>query len=300
LSRIVKDPSALQAEEFRQLQPDRQAFVLEVASHYLRYLSISNDTHATQYKEKNRAVLIARSELKVRAGEVSIAPISGPPEQGHATRRLGIGAGWRQDEFFEEINFRPAYHDLLDPEPGYNPDAQIQFMDIKLRHYEKHDQYRLERLTLLDILSLSPMDTLFTRPSWKVSTRFETVRREGCRYCGNFNFNVGPGAALETRWIRREVFFAFAELDANYSHAYDENHRVGGGGTAGLLADLTERWRILLSASYLRYPLGEKSDNTKFSFQQRYTISKNFAMRLEFNHFERRDNEVLMTMQGYF
>ncbi|TLY19977.1 MAG: hypothetical protein E6K67_03445 [Nitrospirae bacterium] len=176
----------------------------------------------------------------------------------------------------------------------------LEFLAAKLRHYEKHNQFRLERLAVVDIISLSPMDSLFKRPSWKVGLTWETVRRGGCRYCGNLNFNVGPGIAVETRWLRREVYFAFAELDANYSHAFEENHRVGGGGTVGVVVDLTERWTSLLSATYLRYALGEHSDNTKYTFQQRYTLSKDWAIRLELNHFERRDNEVMVTMQAYF
>lgn len=300
LNRVAKDPSEVQSEAFRRLPVERQAFVLDVASHYLRYLTISKEEQATIYKERNRALLVTRSGLKVRPAEVFIRPIADPPERGHPTRRAGVGAGWRQDEFFEEINLRPAYHDLLDPETGYTPHAQIEFLSLKLRHYEKRNQFRLERLTLLDIISLSPIDMLFTRPSWRVGLRWETVRREGCRLCGNFNFNAGPGAALETRWLRREVYFAFAELDANYSHAFEENHRVGGGGTVGILANLTERWRFLISATYLRYPLGQQSDNTRFSFQQSYTLSRNWAVRVELNHFERRDNEALIAVQGYF
>jgi hypothetical protein len=300
LGRIAKNPEVAKSDEFHRLSADRQAFVLDVASHYLRYLSLADDRHAALYKGRNRAVLLARSALKVQSAPVFISPGVAPPEQGHPTRRVGLGFGWRQDEFFEEFNLRPAYHDLLDPHAGFRSDAQIEFMSLKLRHYEKHNQFRLERLTVLDILSLSPIDRLFQPPSWKVHVGWETLRREGCRYCGGANFNVGPGAAMETRWLRREVFFAFAELDVNYSHAFEENHRVGGGGSIGMLMDLTDRWRMLISASYLRYPLGDVSDNTKYSFQQRYTLFKNWAIRLELNHFERHDNEALVTVQSYF
>ncbi len=300
LKRLVKNPALAVQQEFRRLPVDRQAFVLDVVSHYLRYLSIAEERNASTYKEKNQAVLTARSVVKVQSEAVVIPPVSASPDTGHPTRRAGIGFGWRQDEFFEELNLRPAYHDLLDSETGYAHDAQIEFMAMKLRHYEKHNQFRMERLDLLDIISLSPMDTLFQRPSWKVSAGYETVRVQDCRYCGNVHFNVGPGVAVETRWLRREVYFAFAELDANYSHAFEENHRVGGGATAGMLLELTERWKTLLSASYLRYPLGEHSDNTKYSLQQRYTLSKDWAIRLELNHFERRDNEVLLTVHGFF
>jgi len=66
-----------------------------------------------------------------------------------------------------------------------------------------------------------------------------------------------------------------------------------------MLVDLTERWKALVSASYLRYPLGEKSDDVRVSFQQRYTLSKDFAIRLEFNHRDH-DDQTLLTLQGYF
>ena len=300
LGRIATDPRLAQDEEFHRLALDRQAFVLDVAAHYLRYLGLSDERQAASYRERYRAVLVARSALRVHSPTMFIAPLTAAPETGHLTRRVGTGFGWRQDEFFEEINFRPAYHDLLDPETGYTPNAQIEFLAAKIRHYEKHNQFRLERLAIVDIISLSPMDSLFKRPSWKVGLTWETVRRDGCGYCGNLNFNVGPGVALETRWLRREVYFAFAEIDANYSHAFEENHRAGGGGTVGMLADLTERWKVLLSATYLTYPLGDRSDNTKYSFQQRFTLTKNWTVRVELNHFERRDNEAMVTVQTFF
>lgn len=300
LSRIAKDPQTAQTATFRQLPQDRQAFVLDVVAHYLRFLGLTDERHAASYRDRYRAVLVARSTIRVKPPALTIPPLTDAPEKGHLTRRAGVGFGWRQDEFFEEINLRPAYQDLLDPEIGYTPHAQIEFLAAKFRHYEKHDQYRLERLAVVDIISLSPMDRLFHRPSWKVGLTWETVRREGCRYCGSLNFNVGPGAALETHWLRRELYFAFAELDVNYSHAFEENHRAGGGGTIGLLVDLTDRWKMLASATYLTYPLGEHSDNTKLSFQQRFTLTKNWIVRVELNHFERQDNEALVTVQTFF
>src|SRR5207248_1642171 len=139
LHRIASNPALARSEEFRRLPADRQAFVLEVTSHYLRYLSIVHDRDAALYRERNQTVLVARSGLKVQTEPVLINPIAPAPQQGHPTRRAGIGGGWRQDEFFEEINLRAAYHDLLDPEEGHSPDAQVQFLAAKLRHYERRN-----------------------------------------------------------------------------------------------------------------------------------------------------------------
>jgi len=227
-------------------------------------------------------------------------PFTDRPELGHSTSRAGLGAGWRQDEFFEELTVRAGYHDLLDPDVGFTSGAQIELLSFSLRHYNRRDQSRLERFKLADIVSLTPTDALFKSPSWKISAGYDTVNRHDCRYCGNANLNGGIGAAVETHWVRHELYYAFAELDAKYSHAFEQNHRVGGGGTAGLLADLTERWKILLSTTYLRYPVGEDSDDWRVSFQQRFTLQKDLALRLEFNHWDRHDNEAVLSVQVYF
>ncbi|TAL12468.1 MAG: DUF4105 domain-containing protein [Nitrospirae bacterium] len=299
LHRIIADPAAAHATEFTGLPLQRRTLILDVASDYLLYRSATDGAHAASYKEKTRNVLTARSGLKVPSEELAVRPFAQRPELGHLTSRAGVGAGWRQDEWFEELNIRTGYHDLLDPETGYTPGAQIELLALSLRHYEKRDRTRLERATLVNILSLSPSDALFQAPSWKLNAGYETVNRPGCRYCGNANLNVGIGPSFETHWLRREVFFAFAEADANYSHAFERNHRIGGGGTVGMLADLTERWRVLVSGTYLGFPLGENSDELRASVQQRYTLRKDLALRLEFNH-RPHDNDAVLSIQVYF
>jgi hypothetical protein len=299
LGRITEDASLARSDEFKRLALARQASVLDLASDYLRYRSVTDDAKAESYKEKNRTVLVARSELKVKSEDFAIEPFTMPPEQGHRTSRAGLGAGWRNDELFEELTVRAGYHDLLDPDPGYTPDAQIELAAFSLRHYERSDQVRLERVTLANVLSLSPMDSLFKSPSWKINAGLQTVRHDGCRFCSNGVLNGGVGTAVESHLLGREVYFAFAEAEANVSHAYEENHRIGGGGTVGLLANLTERWKLMLSGSYLRYALGEKSDDFRWFVGQRYTVSQNLAVRFEYNHRDH-DNDVVFTVQAFF
>ena len=299
LGHIVEDPSLAKSDEFKRLTPDRQAFVLDLASDYLRYRSVTDEAKAESYREKNRAVLIARSQLKIKSEDFRIEPFTGPPEQGHRTSRASLGVGWRNDELYEELTVRAGYHDLLDPDPGYTPDAQIELLAASLRHYERIDQVRLERFTFANVLSLSPMDSLFKSPSWKINAGLQTVQHNTCRLCSNGNFNGGVGAAAESRLLNREVYFAFAEAEANVSHAYEENHRIGGGGTVGLLTNLTDRWKVMLTTSYLRYALGERSDDFRWFVGQRYTLRQNLAVRLEYNHRDH-DNDVLFTVQAFF
>jgi hypothetical protein len=300
LGRITTDVAQIQSEEFTGLAPERQALVLDLASDYLRYRGATDEEKSDVYRDRSRAVLTARSQIKVRPADIPVPPRSEPPEQGHKTSRAGLGVGWREDEFFEELNVRAAYHDLLDPDAGYVRDAQIEMLGLSLRHYNRRDQTRLERFTLVNIVSLYPMDSLFKSFSWKVNAGMQTVRINECQLCSSGVFNGGIGGAMETHLLGREVLFAFAEIEADYSDAYDDNYRVGGGGTIGLTAELTSRWKMLLTTSYLRFPLGDRSEAVRVFFGQRYTLQQNLALRLEFNHREQHDNEAVLIIHAYF
>lgn len=299
LTRLIQEPARMQEPEFFDLTSERKAFVLDTASDYLLVRSEAADERDSVWRARNRAILGARSALKVPSPPFEIVPITQRPDSGHGTSRVTVGTGWRNDALYEEASFRLAYHDLLDREAGYTPDAQIEAMAISLRHYHRHDQTRIERFTLLNMTSLSPMDRLFHAPSWRLNLGMNTIRHGTCELCSNGVASAGIGGAFDTTLLRREVWFAFADLEGNYSRAYEERHRLGGGGTVGVLMDVTERWKLLASTSYLRYALGEHSEDWRWSVGQRFTISQHWALRMEYAHRDR-DNDVLLTIHGYF
>jgi hypothetical protein len=299
LNRLVADPEALNSERFRGLSQDRQAFVLETASDYLLMRGSGGIDEGGPYREKNKSILAARSRLKVLPVDVPIEPYVKRPDLGHGTSRFGIGAGWRNDRAFEELNVRAGYQDLLDPDYGYTPDAQIEVMSLAIRHYHNDSQARIERFSPMNMVSLAPMDSLFQAPSWKLNLGMNTIAHRGCQLCTNGYFNGGLGGAVESHVLGRQVWYAMAEVEANASKAYEDSHRIGGGGTIGLLADVTERWKLLATGTYLRYALGEKSEDFRWSIGQRYSLSTNCAFRVEYNH-RGHDNDVLATLHLYF
>ncbi|MGE3154432.1 MAG: DUF4105 domain-containing protein [Nitrospiraceae bacterium] len=299
LGNLVEDPQVLQTDAFAARTPERQAFLMDTASDYLLMRGGGDPQRSSVFKDRNRAILLARSRLKVLPEEPPIVPFTDRPDRGHGTARVGVGAGWRNNDAYTELAFRGVYHDLLDPEPGYTPDAQIELVSVGLRYYHNQDQTRLERFGVMNVVSLSPMDNLFKAPSWKMNLGMNTIKYNTCDLCSNGVAGGGIGAAFETRWFKREVYFGFAEVEANYSRAYDDRYRIGGGGTLGVLADLTERWKLLVSSTYLTFPLGDRSDDWRWSVGQRYTISQNLALRLEYHHRDH-DNDVEFLLHAYF
>ncbi len=298
LSKMVADPKLSQSDAFTRLPPERRAAILEVVSDYLLYKAATGENSAS-FEARNRGILLARSKLNVKPVPVEITPISGAPDQGHKTMRAGLGVGWREGEFFNEANFRLAFHDLLDPEYGYTPGAQIQALEVTLRHYSRSDHTRIEKFTLLDILSLSPVDSLFASPSWKINAALDTIQHHNCHFCRIGNLNVGIGLATERSWLNREVYFGLAEFATEVGRVFHGNHRVGGGLTVGAMADITDRWKFAISGSYMNFPLGDKSDEWRLAAQQRYTLTRNFALRFDFNQ-RARSQELLFNLQAFF
>jgi hypothetical protein len=66
-----------------------------------------------------------------------------------------------------------------------------------------------------------------------------------------------------------------------------------------MLADLTDRWKMLVSGTYLRYPLGNKGDDFRWTVGQRVALLQNLALRLDYNHRDR-DNDVTFSVHAYF
>ncbi|MDT7042583.1 DUF4105 domain-containing protein [Candidatus Nitronereus thalassa] len=299
LLQIVENPAEIQVRSFQSQPISTKIKILDLASDYLRYKTVDVPDEASLYRELTREVLLARSQLKQPSLPPFIEPFTLQPESGHDTSRVSVGVGWREDETFEELAIRGAYHDLLDPETGYTPGAQIEIFGLHMRHYARRNQLRVERFTLLDILSLSPIDRLFRAPSWKIKIGHESLRHGTCRYCSSGNLNGGAGAAVQWSGIGTPTFFGFGEIDANVSTGFQRNHRIGGGSTIGMLANPHPRWGVLITATYLHFPIGERSDDTRIFFGQRLTISQNLTARLEYRH-RRDDNDVVFSVQAFF
>jgi hypothetical protein len=66
-----------------------------------------------------------------------------------------------------------------------------------------------------------------------------------------------------------------------------------------MLADVTDRWKLMVSGSYLRFALGEQSDDIRWFVGSRWTLSQNWALRMEYNHRDH-DDDVIFAVHAFF
>ena len=300
--RLRNDPGVAMMPEFTRLAPERRALLLELALDERQHRRASRARKAETVAppdEIAHRLLTARNRLMVAAAPTVVEPYATRPETGHASRRMGIGFGQRDGTAFVELNARASYHDLLEPNAGYTPDARIELLNVAVRRYEDSGRLALDRLTLLDITSLPPINALTPRPAWRIHAGWEPVFQPDCRDCTAFNLSGGLGMAAESRWPWRTVWFALPGLEFDYGDEFIRDHRAGLALTVGALLQPAPGWKMLASAAWLDYRLGETSAATRMILQQNLALGRDWSLRADWRHQEG-DHEFGLRLQVYF
>ena len=280
-----------------------QARVLELAYDYATYRSASGrDTTTTAQMHE---LLLARSRLEVppQRPEVPVPVVR--PDEGHKTSRLALGVGSRGGRHFEEISLRPTYHDLMDDDGGYTRGAQIEFFNMKWRHYRGDDSLHLEEFTPLNIVSLSPRDDFFTPVSWKVNVGW--TRKHFSDNDEPLIFRAGGGSGLAFNMPGshegNSVYYGFLEAELDAGKQFDRNYAMGMGPALGWLTNISDRWRINLYARSLRYGLGDAHNARELTLEQRYSLNRQSALHLGLHRkqeFQDYRNAAEISLQYYY
>lgn len=277
--KLAADRAAPESDAVRRLPPREQARVLELAVDEVAYREASKAQPSERAERVTLALLKARNKLEV-PDQTPVIPVpKARPDQGHESARAGFGYGYEEPRHFAQLEFRPAYHDLMDPEEGYIRGAQVQFLNLALRLYPEDQSVELERLDAIDVVSLSPWNR-FTKPfSWKVN--LGAARR---RFDGGDRALVGrlhPGVGLSYELTERSMIYAFADGALELSNRFDQLFAVGIGPSLGMIHDASERWRVGLSARVQHYLLGEPTDLHQITLGQRMRLTKQSALRFD-------------------
>jgi hypothetical protein len=297
---LVDKADALKEDPYQQLATPQKALVLDAYLDYLEYQGLgAEDFDPKKPLKIPHDILLERSKLKYKRQDTEVTQFSSPPETAHGTDRVGLGIGVNNNELFQEFSYRPTLHDLLARDAGYTKDSQFLFMDFAGRYYYESKEFHVDRLRFLDIVSLTPYEPIFKRPSWKLNLGFDTIRDFDCGYCNSFKGNAGYGYSYKPGNKSPYILFILAEFEGETSGYLEDNFRVGGGVSGGAFIDFGEQWRLQLGAEYKRFPLGDDSEYIRVDSKLRYSPHKDVDLRLEYLRVDKND-QGLFTVNLYF
>ena len=268
----------IQPADVDHAEPDAaaRASVYEVAERYLAYDATQRSLGQAYVQAQRMRFLAARSSLPT--GEAVEAPKpTTAPQEGHGTARTDVMLGQRMGHAVIQVNARPAYHDLLDPEAGFQRGSAIQFFRLEVSKAE-NGSLQLEKLTPVDIVSLSPDDGLISSKSWRV--HFGLTR--SWAHLGSMDpskrrlaveVNGGPGRAFELNPSKNLLAYAFMDNELWLDPAMPKEKFAAGSGLAvGLIWDATPAWRWQ-GEVYARASLNHQPKESGMRLDQRYALS---------------------------
>ncbi|CAL1240606.1 DUF4105 domain-containing protein [Candidatus Methylocalor cossyra] len=269
-------PEAAALGEF---SPEARASTLELAIDLAEYRAAVDPDQAEPLKPRLFGLLQARNRLDVPPQPPNIRVPERRPDQGHASARWRIGGGVAPGGGFFQLEYRPAYHDLLDPERGYRRGSQIQVFDTALRVFPEAGKVQLQRFEFLGVVSLAPWNHSLSPLSWKAGIGAARRYLDGhnAALVGRFD----PGAGLSYDFGGHTLAYALAEGAVEVADAFRYGVAVGLGPSVGVYHDFSACWRGALAARWLHYWLGGPSQSAEWRLEQRISLSDRDALYLQ-------------------
>jgi len=264
--------------------------VLDQLSEYLLYLKKNKSQLSQEENRLFRLALVQRSQLGEGSQTEDVGATwaeTSRPDLAHDTYRLGVSSGYEQrgqlapkSQLFYDIQFKFAFHDLLNSDLGYTPFSQVDFPGVTLRYYQRSDQIRLENIHLLSVTSLSPLKPLEKHPSWAFHLERLSPKDLLCDHCQAFHLDLGGGGSLEIG-SQRGVFYSLAFLQGEVANHFGAGWRFLPKWELGMLIQLAYRYKIQLQFDWM-WDLFQKDRRNQFyqwQLNQSLSLSKSWDFR---------------------
>ncbi|MEQ1589091.1 MAG: DUF4105 domain-containing protein [Gallionella sp.] len=257
----------------------RTAKVLEASLDYVNFRHTAGKQDVADPAALSRELQGARSRLDIIAPPVDRHEPSTRPNEGHASSRIAFAAGKVGVRNFQEVSLRATYHDMMDQDAGYVRGAAIEFFSMALRH-DDASATRVERVTPVNIVSLTPRDAFFHSPSWKVSGGWQRIRTKHGDEPLAAVLDGGIGGAWDNPQHSR-LSYSLLDLSTRFNSSLNKGYTLGAGISIGSYMDANQAWRIHPYLNATRYFAGQRDREWQIGIEQRISLKHNLALRFD-------------------
>lgn len=278
------------------------AAVLSVAYEYQKYQVLAGNWPREEVIARTREILVARSKVQDAESERTLSTPEVRPDQGHGTALLALGAGQLDEQNALLLRVRPAYHDLLDPSPGYVEGAQIKFLDLNVAYLPDESTWLLDHFGFVDIISLSDRDLFFRPISWSVRSGWYRLPLPNKVDAHDLTFVLdGGGGLTHTSGKLRTYALIKGALDVN--NDLENNVNVGPGFAAGLILSPMPRMKFGLAGEITHFALGEDYTRVRAQLDSRVHFGRNQQLQVSVEYADVQSNDMVdikVAWNGFF
>lgn len=260
---------------------NKKALLLDIAYEYVRYRKIEKASEVrVELSNREREILIARSKLRVKSLPVVVPQPKASPHKGHDTMRLIAGFGTTADNEYSTLQWRGAYHNLLDPSAGYIDYYHIEFFNLTANYYHTQETFRFERLEAISVMSLPPRTDFSKEFSWHFSTGIQNTDNINKDYFALPYLKGGTGLSYQLGNSHGNYLYMFADGGIESLVDLQENYSIYGGYRIGMLTKPLSNWKVHLFKTSHRTLSGDKRDKESLTIEQNIAISRNLSLKL--------------------
>lgn len=199
-----------------------------------------------------RPLLVARSKVPVRSPELDYTHLlSSAPHLGHGSKRFGVGMNQFNDKNTLDVEWRFAFHDLLDYSVGFLPYTTLEVMRAHLRSDGK--SYHLQEIDVVNVFSLSPIDKFNKNPSFKFSLgQWQTFRDKSL--LSTQGVRAGAGISGEYGIF---VPYALATLETSYVSEKYHQGKLSYGSDLGVILNGSNYFKLMSTIEWRANPWNE-------------------------------------------
>lgn len=256
--------------------------ILDLASEFLQFRFSRKEIEKDVYSRSFLKILTERSRLGAAPEDLYRIEEPARPDAGHGTTKVSVATGVHRGDLFGELNIRPEFHALLDPDQGYLPGAQIKFLDTAVRYGDGSEHYYLKSLHIIDIVSISPRDSFFKPLSWKVNTGFDREMLLDGQEHLIYRLNTGGGFSYASPF--GGIWYILGELDINAGPEFRASVAAAPGISIGITGQLSSSLKFILNLTGFRYALGDNRTAVKASLGLNQRVTQNNSLSLETSH----------------
>lgn len=237
-------------EEF---PPERKALIFDTALSLVDYKYakeiLKGDEKAQSIK---RPLLIGRSKIPVRSPEPDFSyKLVRAPHLGHGQKRVALSYLNSDHKNLLDLEWRFAFHDILDNDIGYPNKVTLDIMKAIIR--TNGEDYQLRDFSVVDVLMLGKRDDYNRSSSWKFKLgQWQT--RERKKDLTTSGFIGGYGLSYELG-----IFNPYSLLHLENSYVSEKLHKykLGYGGDLGVLTEFNHQWKLNSVLEWRAYPWEE-------------------------------------------
>ncbi|WP_420590431.1 DUF4105 domain-containing protein [Bacterioplanoides sp.] len=270
---------------------------LELAYGYARYLAVKEKRSGVRMRQRTLRILSQRSRYQA---ESDFTPVPAPKlsdDEGHASQRLTVLAGQATTRSFVQLNWRIAFHDLLDLPDGFIRGSQIQMGKVGLRYWPDKSAVKLQEFQLIDLFSMGNK-SVFQKPgAWAVSSGAERFLAPGSELYAYLKLAFGKSYQTE---IGR--FYVMAESQLLADNQFDEGFQLSVGPRAGWLIQHRDI-QHQLELNWQPLTTHENVARREFSWQLGWRLADDKQIRAGFKRQLLKDqgnNETELSFVWYF